>query len=364
MLKRTGTMLLTAALLAGCATIPEVTFNYYPVKWEATTTVTQTVDCDTSKTHFFISNAASTTPKYSSNFEVEPYTIKIRKIEGLFGTFADSEITMTLTEDGRLRGINQSTTGQGEAVIKSAVTLAATVLPIAALKQQAIPAPGECQAEGCCEVIKKWGDGKPVTLTYKVKIDGSTDHDQPVYLQPAAESEDLHERLQNILPKLEATISKEVAENKSGPIYPAYPKWTWTEAGQEPPDDMVYVRLQKAEFLTVTTTWLKWDTQETDVIATDHIVVNSSDTYPIPIPKAKMFGKQSFGLSLSEAGAVTSITYGKNTGAAGALNSIGAIANAETPASKAAALREQADLIYQQQRLVLCRAKPDKCTAQ
>jgi hypothetical protein len=77
--------------------------------------------------------------------------------------------------------------------------------------------------------------------------------------------------------------------------------------------------------------------------------------------KAALFGKQTFTVSLSEAGAVMSVGYGKNAGTASALNAIGAIVNTETAAAKAAELKAQADLIAQQQRLVLCQTKPDQC---
>lgn len=99
-------------------------------------------------------------------------------------------------------------------------------------------------------------------------------------------------------------------------------------------------------------------------IWTGTIQVPLPQTYLLPIPKAALFGKQSFSLSLSEAGAVTSVDYGKNTGAASALNAAGAIATAaapETVAAKAAEVKAQADLIAQQQRLARCHANPAQC---
>jgi hypothetical protein len=88
------------------------------------------------------------------------------------------------------------------------------------------------------------------------------------------------------------------------------------------------------------------------------------DTYALPIPRAAVFGKQSFALTLSEAGAVTAIDYGKLTGAASPLNVATAAANAAAPASsatQAAEVKAQADLIAQQQRLARCQAQPEKC---
>ena len=89
-----------------------------------------------------------------------------------------------------------------------------------------------------------------------------------------------------------------------------------------------------------------------------------AQTYVLPIPKAALFGKQSFSLALSEAGVITSVEYGKNTGAASVLNAAGAAATAQAPettAAKAADVKAQADLIAQQQRLARCQANPAQC---
>ncbi len=93
-------------------------------------------------------------------------------------------------------------------------------------------------------------------------------------------------------------------------------------------------------------------------------MVPSPKTYLLPIPKAALFGKQNFALSLADSGAVTAIEYGKATGAAGPLNVLGAAATAAAPdstAAKAAEVKAQADLIAQQQRLTRCQAHPAQC---
>jgi hypothetical protein len=94
------------------------------------------------------------------------------------------------------------------------------------------------------------------------------------------------------------------------------------------------------------------------------VAIPSRETYQLPIPKAALFGVQKFSLSLSEAGAITAVNYGKNTGAAGAANAGASIATALTPestAARAADLKAQADLIAQQQRLHRCQTNPAAC---
>jgi hypothetical protein len=93
-------------------------------------------------------------------------------------------------------------------------------------------------------------------------------------------------------------------------------------------------------------------------------VAQFGQDYDLLIPKAPVFGKQVFGASFSEAGALQSIQYVTTTGAGQVLNVVeagrGATAG-QTTAEKAAAVQAEADLIAQQQRLVTCRADPANC---
>jgi hypothetical protein len=100
------------------------------------------------------------------------------------------------------------------------------------------------------------------------------------------------------------------------------------------------------------------------VIWRGDVPIPTPELYDLPIPKAALFGAQKFTLTLSEAGAITAVEYGKNTGAAGPANAAGSIATAlspETVAAKAADLKAQADLIAQQQRLHRCQLNPTAC---
>ena len=86
--------------------------------------------------------------------------------------------------------------------------------------------------------------------------------------------------------------------------------------------------------------------------------------YDLPIPRAALFGKQAFAMSVSEAGSLLSVQYGQEVGTASLLNAAGAAltaAKSDTAAQQAADLKSEADLIFQQQRLALCKAKPSEC---
>lgn len=333
------TSALVIALLTGCATIPDVSYSYYPAKWSSIITVTQTVGCNTAKTTAVVLNSASVTTEYSSNTDSEPFKFKVKELQSLS---ADVDMTMTFTDDGRLKSINQSTTGQGEAVIKSAVSLISAVGAKAKFDPPKVSTPDSAPMPECA-IINDWGGNNPVTLNYRASIN-SANLGGAVPLDAAPESKDLYQLLKNILPTLKVSVGK-VTDVSSGPSY------------NKPDSDVVLLELQKIGMVQITISSCCPD----DELALSRIFIPQADTYTLPIPKAALFGNQSFTLTLSEAGAVTSVGYGKTVGTAGALNVLSAIAGTQTAAAKAAELESQADLVAQQQRLVLCQTKPDQC---
>ena len=333
------TTLFLIGIIVSCSNTPNVTVNYYPTAWTTDVIVTQTVVCNTSDNRLLVANTPSVTTTYASDLD-KIYKITIKDLDG---TFADIDIAFAFTDDGRLKSINQSSTGQGETIVKSSVALATTLkmLPIVAgmtfmEKMKPIEA---------CEILKDWSEGKPVTLFYKATID-SNSLGKTIPFEASFDSRNLYQKIHKSLPILSVEVSK-ATDSKCGPSYQ-----TESETASS---DEVFLELQKIGSTDVT---IKADAGTLDSF---RIVIPLTDTYKLPIPKAAVFGKQSFALTLSDAGAVTNIGYGKTVGTAGAINALSAIANTQTTTTKTAELKAQADLIAQQQRLVRCLARPDEC---
>lgn len=338
-------ILLIAVAVSGCATLPDVTYSYYPTKWRTQVMMTQAVGCNASGSRIVVRTLPSVTTTYSSDIGQDPLKIKIKSIEGWAGPFADSDVTMALTEDGRLKGINQGTTGQGEAIVKAAVTLAAAAAVALEVGLTGVPE---------CKTVASWGGGKPVTLTYTATIDSSSiGTDVPV--PPATESEHLHELLKQALPALSVKVSP-LTEIKP----PAsYDSGAWETA--------VLLEMQKTAYAVLQ--FLGAGGKAGGGLIADARIVfplactggDRDCSYKLPIPRAALFGTQKFTLVLADSGAVTSIGYTKGSAAAGVLNAANAVLATQTPAAKAAELKAEADLIAQQQRLVLCETKPAEC---
>jgi hypothetical protein len=323
---------LVASAVAGCASTPDVTLNYYPAKWETTVTVTQTAGCSSDKKRLVINHLPGVTTAFSSILD-KPFQIRLKDLDG---SFADGDSTITFTDDGRLKSVNHETAGKGDAIVKSAVSLVTSFGGLAAFRDSDIAAR--------CETIEKWGNNKPVTLTYRKTLDASLLGSRAVELEPAPESVGLANELKGFLPIPRAAITKEAGAR--------IPSEFQSNLGA---DKLVMLELQKLGAILIIIS------NDDGVIGRSKVVVPEQETYLLPIPKAAMFGKQTFALTLSEEGAPTSIKYGKLNGAAGSLTALDDMVKSQGVTAKAVELKAETDLIIQQQRLVLCQTKPDQC---
>ncbi len=331
-------------LLGACATTPDVTVGYYLPKAEAKVQVIQSADCDASKSQVFVANTATLATAISSDRAAPRRTVSLKALDG---AFANTDAAFKFTEDGRLQSVNASSTGKGEDVVKSTVTLSAT---LARLTELHVTAPIDP-----CEVIAKAGGNKPVSLTYGLEnpIAFVDEFDKSFDFRPDPSSLALHEALKADLPKLTLHVGRlELLEPAATSAAPA---------GRS--EAMVPLTLNRTATarLTVTATLHG----QTTTVLTASPVFPVKATYDLPIPKAALFGKQTFSLTLGDTGAITSVGYGKETGVASALNAANTVAAAgegETAAQRAADLKAQIDLIAQQQKLVRCTANPAACS--
>ena len=353
-----------AGFLSACASIPDVEYSYYMSKMNGVATVTQTVSCTPDMQTLVIVNTASLVPTYSADLERGPFKIRIRAIEGAFGGFADSDANFGFFDDGRLKSVNQTTTGQGETIIKSLVALGTTaaglmrIARVEDLKAATTPSPQ-------CAVVKDWADaskpGSPVTvgLTYTAELNFPTGKRNREF-KATDVSVPIYTALVNAkakLPKFTLSIGRTYDDGSRVVDV--------STRDSKSTDDYVNLTLQRVATVEIKIIADGQNTPDGKKTLWKGIVpIPSGATYNLPIPRAALFGMQKMTLTLSEAGAITAVEYGKNTGAAGAANAANAIATGLTPestASKAGDLKAQADVIAQQQRLHRCQANPTTC---
>jgi hypothetical protein len=180
--------------LAGCAGLPrDQSIVYALPKATTTVSVTETLGCPTETSDdSSVRKAVSVAPNTIYSADNSHGLVRI-PLDTFDQHRSDPDLSFTYYEDGRLKGINSSMAGQGPAIVKSVITLAALAttglggLAIPAqidlqyrelLKGHAIalkPAPGSiCAAIAEASKANKSGDDKPmpplVTLTYTTTL--------------------------------------------------------------------------------------------------------------------------------------------------------------------------------------------------
>lgn len=353
MLKNVFLLSAAAAALCACSSTPDVTYQYYPAKSVTVLSVTQNLACTKAVKHgeppkLVVTSVLQTpTTTYSADYGQGPYRLRLRDLDS---TLADTDTMFTLSDDGRLKTINATTTGQGETILKSAITLGTAVVAFAGAefaaqqnidteifkreaeqRRKAKPKPTPCQ------ILANWPAGdKGVSLIFTTVVDlNRLPANRPVYLNrpgaavvPAAEA----------TPEPTTSVSDPQLYKAMTATGPVLPRVSMKVAGKTPlqraadyvPDTserVGEVTLQDAQAVRMDF-WVD-DNWAASNVATIPV---AGSNYLLPVPKATAFGNSKIGLTLSDSGTVTSIEYGKNTGAAGPMNVVSSAVTAATPA--------------------------------
>lgn len=333
------------ALLGGCVTIPMADYKYRQAKGKVSITVVESIDCTADgKCLVVVLSTPIVTTEYSADEKADDL---VARVSATRTGGSNSDATFTWYNDGRLKSVNTVSSGQGEAILKSIVGLAGAALSIVGAGSSSGQDAKECAA------VKKYGKDKPVSITWTKTLD---------LIDPGAPTRELRGNLEA---GTVAMLNEINATNK-------LPQLQFRLAFGKPLDlvdlspqkDLKgYVRLPLQPVETAT---LELQS-DGNVIWSGQLVVPlrapNDQSYGLLIPKGKWFGKGTFAVSLSEAGAVTSVQYAKESATAGAIAAAtGVLAlPGSTIAADAADQKAKADLIAQTQRLARCRAQPDKC---
>jgi hypothetical protein len=340
-MQRNSFSMLLLVALAGCATVPPMDVGYYLPKGAVAFRAVESVSCDGGN-HILGAVTGTITPAYSADG-----VRRVVSIGRLDGFLSDTDIGFEFTDDGRLKGMNSESAGQAEAVIKTAASLFSTLI-------MAMDGNGQQEFPDECAKIAKWGGEKKVlTLTYTGDTDFAGRDGSLVPLRPEQNSFFYASAMPNI-GSVCARIGPSVAP-------PALNVPASTASGN--------VRLPLVQPAATLVEIIKFANAGCSgailsKVASMTIQVPQHGTaYDLLLPKAAMFGKNGITLNLSDAGTVTKLKYGKTSGAPALANALSTAANAvvETRAEKIARMKEEADLIIQQERLVKCIAKSDEC---
>lgn len=312
---RFASLLLTGAALAGCATTPDVTFQYYPAKSTTTLSVTQTIACAKDKQSLVV----TTTPQpaktvYTADYAAGPYTLQAR---GIDGNFADASVGVVLQDDGRLKSVTSSWTGKGQEIATAAFQLIGAVAAVAG--SEAAGEPKEPTPTGDCAVVENRGNGQPVALTYALNADLAQVGAGDFPLQVSDPK--FHDQLKT-LPGIKVHLDA-FAMADGGGRYDCEPA----------AHDAVAVKLRRVGVVHVQYRL------DSSTMALDDVTVPATgmeekkSVFCVGVPKAAWFGAGSFELDLADSGAINTLKYGKTNGTDQALTTVQNFINTAAPPS-------------------------------
>lgn len=320
--------------LTGCARTPPVMINYYAAKSSVSAKLVRTLGCD--KDNLPVVATTPTVTVTQSADTAKTLSLDLSKVDG---PMANSDIKLEFYLDRRLKTVNATTTGQGEAILKSAISLAA-----AAALEQSDNAPIIAQ----CKEFKTHFNDQTLTLIYTAE-DAFANFDEVPFV-PDAQSTRYAGMFSKLLGDACFRVTSAAATE---PVTLSGSKSGYAMLGARQP-----------AMVPATISIGPEGTCQVSNIWSGYVPVGQIGVpYEIPIPSAAVFGKQVFAAAFDESGAVTSIQYGKDSGEAAAVNVAQAAFDAlhTTDAEKSAQLKSEADVIAAQQRLVKCQTTPASC---
>ena len=154
MIQRAAAILMGAALIAGCARTPDVKLGYHVARAEMSVRVMRTIICDDAHQPVIITAVAPTVVHAADLKRGQLYFA----IKPIASDFANADIKIERWDDGRVKAINATSTGQGEAIVKAI----ASVIPL-------IPFDNAAQRTFSeqCAFIKASGGGKPFDAHFR-----------------------------------------------------------------------------------------------------------------------------------------------------------------------------------------------------
>ena len=345
----------------GCANTPDLTVSYFLAKSELQLEVIRTVTCDASD-NLIVATTVKPTVSHMADTDASK-TIEIAKLDS---PLSHSDLTFEFYEDGRLKGVNTTSTGQGETILKSAISLAVGV-PVAFFSYDDKEKNGEQNGNAllnkikeACNYINEGSSNREKTMT--LKFEGSIPVEpknckKDLCIEPTAETAIHMEALGTVLGKINVTIKPSTPKPSTSDVR--------VKRGSSPDDDVLLTLRQPANVTVAVSMGQDGALGTEDYWSGNFAMAQYGTEYKIPIPKAPVFGKQTFNLAVAPSGAMTKIGYTKAPGVAQVIgvgqNVLDTFGPTSAAAARTAELKAEANLIAAQQRLVRCRADPTTC---
>ncbi len=358
-------LIIVVTAISGCASTPKVQVGYYLPKTDVSIRVVRTVSCDTLKRPYSVLDAFVDEVHSADTAAWQPL-----QTSALTGRFSNSDLKLEYYPGRRLKSINSSYAGQGEAIAKSFALLILPRSGVAAFR-----------APKACDYLSEHGEKRILTLTYSAKLDftptsdGTTKTPHVLHANNSGKIEGgavtpddastLHHH--NLVGELgEICVNAESRGPESIPVLDGEGRVITSYS------DGIALKLREPGTVSVDfyTSILDpnagkkdCETETRKLVSKSAAYADKRGDYTIPIPRARAFGESTVDLQLEPSGALAALKFGSKSGLAGAGNALTAMADHLLPSDiqAAAQLKAEADVIANQQRLLKCRLTPAEC---
>ena len=334
MLSRTAIGVLVACIaVCGCASTPDVTLIHYLPSSEVEIKVDRLLTCTDESRIIEVSDVSHST-KYMADYNL-PKPLSLSSIDG---TFADADLKFEFYDDGRLKGINATTTGKGEAIFKS-------VMPL--ISMAAFDASEDPNKPACDEIKKLAGQADVLTISYRKKL--TIAHNATTWIEPVLSSSVAAGKLKQHIGEVCTVVTKRGVLKAP------------TMATGQP--GMALDLVQPGIAVVTVMTGSEPNCDRSVLWNGDFLAPQFGAPYQIMIPKAAVFGKQEFEIAVGESGTLTSVKYGKTNGVSEALVVVNSAAAElqKTDAERTQEANNESDRIKALTRLAKCKADPASC---
>lgn len=327
-------VLVLTCMLPGCAHTPDATIGYRLATTEVRFKVVRTVAC-TNDDRPVIATAVTPGTRHVADVSAQ-YAFALASIRGMF---SDTDTTFEFYDDRRIRNINATSTGNGAPLLKTALSIAGAVVAF-----------DDGKASAACASVAAAGANKPLALVYEGVVETAQRGAQTIAPDAASAPHANNPAIKSLVHAICAVV--EETSPGFAPVESAPPTAASITA-REPGTAKIRIGVS-IDGVQCGDVPLWHDTVP---------VAQIGRMYQLPIPHAALFGKQAFAASFAESGALLKVQYGASGGAGAAMNALDSLAAArsDSAAQQVAEVKAQADLIYQQQRLVACLATPVDC---
>ena len=380
-----GTVALLSLSLTSCASLPDTEINYYAAKSTAAITLTQHLTCDRTFTNLFQAANVTTTVTHSADIK-DSYPIRISNFDS---EFTSGSVSVVHFSDGRLNSINGSSTGQGMAIIQSAVAVAGAAFDLNFGDGPDPLSDGDTNVQDdqkqsqlikeICNNINPRHSINPqlvdnvLMLTFTASHSGNSANPQFTpntatrirlkSLNKAIQRVYPNEKTAFLNPSINISSTNQSSEDncliktktKQGYSCDNYKKDKFAANDKK-------IRVQRSKNIKFEVT-RSFNDQINNVIdvsqkkLTTTAQVAEKSFYYVPYKSENLFGTNMLGLTLSPMGTVMNISYNSTNGTSQALNS----ANSILGEFQGQTVQEAANEIAQTQRLIRCRAEPVSC---